>query len=95
MRRVQGLNLTKDAEIQRALICAWMNKHPVFKRIINKKLKAVERPGKLSAMSRDEILLTIAVEIGLTELCTEILCHTDLEYAERLLAQLDADSVIH
>lgn len=95
MRRVQGLNLTKDAEIQRAWICAWMNRHPELKRIINKKLKAVERPGKLSAMSRDEILLTIVVEMGLAELCAEILCHTDLEYVERLLAQFDADSVIH
>jgi hypothetical protein len=46
-------------------------------------------------MSRDEILLTIVVETGLAKLCAELLCHTDLEYVERLLAQFDADSVIH
>lgn len=95
MRRVQGLNLTKDAEIQRAWICAWMTRHPELKRIINEKLKVVERPGKLSAMSRDEKLLTVAVEMGLARLCAEVICHTDLEYVERLMAQLDADSVIH
>ena len=92
---IKGLNTNKTATAQRAWLLIALEHNKEVKRIVKEKLSQFERPSKLSSMSRDEKVLTLAVEIGLARLYAEILCETYPETADEMIAQYEADSVVH